>query len=239
MATYVLVHGAWGGSYGWRKVRPMLQAAGHDVFTPSLTGLGERSHLASPAVNLSTHIEDVCNCIHCEDLSDIVLVGYSYGGMVVTGVVDRNSDRVSHLVYLDAFVPNDGQALYTINAPGGTVPTPPPLTDTDDWLIPPMSRHFDDLAEQAWNDARRVAHPKGCFTEPVRLRKPLEDHAFSLTYIKATADARPAEGPQGFWTFADRTRNNPRWRYREVDCDHMVPQKKPAELTDLFLEVLR
>jgi len=239
VTTFVLVHGAWGGSYGWRKVRPLLEAAGHDVFTPSLTGLGERSHLASPKVTLSTHIEDVTNVLQFEELSDIVLVGYSYGGMVVTGVVDRMGDRVKHLVYLDAFVPNDGQALYTINAPGGSIPTPPPLTEKDDWLISPIERRFDDPAEKAWNDARRVSHPRGCFTEPVQLRTPLEDLPFSRTYIKATADARPAEGPQGFWGFADRTRSDPRWRYREIDCDHMVPQKKPEELAELLLEVIR
>jgi pimeloyl-ACP methyl ester carboxylesterase len=239
MTTFVLVHGAWGGSYGWRKVRPMLQAAGHEVFTPSLTGLGERSHLASPKVTLSTHIEDVANVLFFEDLHDVVLVGYSYGGMVVTGVIDRMADRVKHLVYLDAFLPNDGQALFTINAPGNTIPAPPPLTETDDWLVPPIERSFEDLEEKAWNDARRVSHPRGCFAEPVRLRTPLEEQPFSRTYIKATADVRPAEGPQGFWPFADRTRNDPRWRYREIDCDHMVPQKKPEQLTQLLLEVIR
>ena len=83
-----------------------------------------------------------------------------------------------------------------------------------------------------------MSQPKACFTEPVRLRVPLEKHDFSLTYIKATADARPAQGPQGFWPFADRARTDARWRYREIDCDHMVPHKKPQELTNLLLEVI-
>src|SRR4051794_14896450 len=99
MATYVLVHGAWGGSYGWRRVRPLLQQAGHAVFTPSLTGQGERAHLATPEVNLSTHIQDVYNAIWYEDLTDIILVGHSYGGMVVSGVADRMPNRIKHLVY--------------------------------------------------------------------------------------------------------------------------------------------
>ena len=236
MATFVLVHGAWGGSYGWKKVRPLLQAAGHDVYTPSLTGLGERAHLASRDVNLSTHISDVVNTVAFEDLDDLVLVGYSYGGMVVTGCLDRVGDKVRHLVYLDAFVPQDGQSLYTINAPVGA---PPPAAANDaDWLVPAMPRHFDDPAEQAWNEARRQAHPRACFTEAVKLSLPLEKHAFSLTYIKATADARPASGPQGFWRFADLYRDNRRWRYREIDCDHMIPQKKPRELAGLLLEVI-
>ena len=226
MTTIVLVHGAWGGSYGWRRVRPLLQAAGHDVYTPSLTGIGERSHLAAPSVCLSTHIDDVANTIFYEDLNDIVLLGFSYGGMVVTGVADRMPDRIRHLVYLDAFLPHDGQAVYSINAPLGTPPPPMPQPG-EEWLIPPISRAFASPEEQAWNAARRVLQPKGCFTEPVHLSRPLEERAFSLTYIKATGDERPAGGPQGFWPFADRTRANPRWRYREIDCDHMVPQKKP------------
>ncbi len=105
MATYVLVHGAWGGAHTFHIVRPMLTAHGHEVFTPSLTGVGERVHLASPQVDLSTHIADVVNQIFYEDLHDIVLLGFSYGGMVVTGALAHVGDRVRHLVFLDAFVP--------------------------------------------------------------------------------------------------------------------------------------
>ena len=111
MATYVLVHGAWSGAHGFRQVRPLLQAAGHQVFTPSLTGIGERAHLASPQVTLRTHVQDVVGQVLFEDLRDVVLVGYSYGGMVVTGALEHLADRVRHLVYLDAFVPDDGQSL--------------------------------------------------------------------------------------------------------------------------------
>jgi pimeloyl-ACP methyl ester carboxylesterase len=232
MAIYVLVHGAWGGSYGWKKVRPLLQAAGHDVYTPSLTGLGERAHLSSPSVDLSLHIQDVANTIEFEDLEGIVLVGYSYGGMVVTGVADRMPDRIDHLVYLDAFLPKDGQSLYSMTG------TSPP--QSEDWLVPAVPRQFDDPAEQAWHEARRQSHPRACFTESVHLSVPLEKRPFSLTYIKATADARPVggEGPGGpFWQAADRTRNDPAWRYREVDCDHLVPQKKPQELAAILLEL--
>src|SRR5262245_22022665 len=121
MSTYVLVHGAWGGSFGWRKVRPLLQAAGHVVVTPSLTGLGERVHLAAPEVNLSTHIQDVRNAIWFEDLTDIILVGHSYGGMVVAGVADVLPERIAHLVFLDAFQPADGQSLYDLGGGGSAV----------------------------------------------------------------------------------------------------------------------
>src|ERR1043165_9348736 len=114
MAIFVLVHGAWGGAHGFRKVRPLLRAAGHDVFTPSLTGIGERVHLTSPQVGLSTHISDVVNHVLYEDLDDIVLLGFSYGGMVVTGALEHIGTRVRHLVYLDAFVPGDGDSIRTL-----------------------------------------------------------------------------------------------------------------------------
>jgi pimeloyl-ACP methyl ester carboxylesterase len=110
-ATFVLVHGAWGGAHGFRQVRRLLQAAGHEVFTPSLTGIGERAHLASPQVCLTTHVADIANAVLYEDLRDIVLLGFSYGGAVVTGSLEYVGDRVSHLVYLDAFVPADGQSV--------------------------------------------------------------------------------------------------------------------------------
>jgi pimeloyl-ACP methyl ester carboxylesterase len=114
MAVFVLVHGAWGGAHGFRKVRGPLQEASHEVFTPSLTGIGERAHLTSPQVSLTTHIADVVNAVWYEDLSDIVLLGYSYGGVVVTGALEHIGDRVRHLVYLDAFVPGDGETVASL-----------------------------------------------------------------------------------------------------------------------------
>jgi Predicted hydrolases or acyltransferases (alpha/beta hydrolase superfamily) len=114
MAVFVLVHGAWGGAHGFRKVRGPLREAGHEVFTPSLTGIGERAHLTSPQVCLTTHIADVVNAVWYEDLSDIVLLGYSYGGVVVTGALEHIGDRVRHLVYLDAFVPGDGETVASL-----------------------------------------------------------------------------------------------------------------------------
>jgi len=111
MTVFVLVHGAWSGAHGFRKVRGPLRAAGHEVFTPSLTGIGERAHLTSPQVCLTTHVTDVVNTIVYEDLRDIVLLGFSYGGFVVTGALEYIAERVRHLVYMDAFVPGDGDAV--------------------------------------------------------------------------------------------------------------------------------
>jgi pimeloyl-ACP methyl ester carboxylesterase len=136
MAIYVLVHGAWGGSFGWRDFAPLLRDEGHEVFIPSLTGLGERAHLSGPQVNLSTHIQDVVNVFDFEDLNDVILVGHSYGGMVVTGVVDQMGDRVSHLIYEDAFLPNDGQSCADLGGAGGVERFRSRLEEG--WKVPPM-----------------------------------------------------------------------------------------------------
>jgi len=108
MATFVVAHGAWSSGFAWKKMRPLLRAAGHEIFTPSHTGLGERTHLATPDVTLETHIQDIVNVLFYEDLTDVVLIGHSYGGMVATGVADRASERIRQVIYRDAFVPRDG-----------------------------------------------------------------------------------------------------------------------------------
>jgi pimeloyl-ACP methyl ester carboxylesterase len=229
VTTYVLVHGAWGGAHGWHKVRPLLAAAGHEVTTPALTGIGERSHLASPQVNLTTHIQDVVNVIWYHDLRDIVLLGFSYGGMVVTGAVSHVADRVRHLVYLDAFRPDDGQSLNDLTGqPGGAV-----IGLGEQWLVPAPTREYEDPAEAAFAAPRRTPHPKACFTEPVRLPQPLEDYPFGRTYIKATVEAYP----KAFWNAADRARSSPAWNYREIATDHLVPINRPQELTEMLLEL--
>jgi pimeloyl-ACP methyl ester carboxylesterase len=229
MSTYVLVHGAWGGAHGWRKVRPLLQAAGHEVFTPSLTGQGERVHLAHPGVNLSTHIQDVTNVMWYEDLSDIILVGHSYGGMVVTGVADKMPERIQHLVLLDAFQPADGQSLVDLTGGRGQEPVP------GDWRVPPLQRH-EDLSdpEVQWAASRRVPQSRSCFTEPVSLSMPLDDRPFSLTYIVATERPDPGEV---FDRTAERLRGNRRWTVREISGGHGMITTNPTGLANLLLEL--
>ena len=243
MTTYVLVHGAWGGAHGFRKVRPLLIEAGHEVSTPALTGIGERSHLASPQVNLTTHIQDVVNVIWYHDLHDIVLLGFSYGGVVVTGAVSQVADRVRHLVYLDAFLPDDGQSLYDLTGqPGGPV-----LGLGEQWLVPaPLpgtvlptgaTADYEDPAEAAFSGPRRTPHPRACFTEPVRLPQPLEDYSFGRTYIKATEGGSPGPGGNAFWTAAERAKSSPAWGFRETATNHMVPANRPGELAAMLLEL--
>ena len=117
MATILVAHGAWSAGWAWKKMHPLLAAHGHRLVTPTYTGLGERAHLAQRAIDLEAHIRDLLAVIEFEDLSDIVLVGHSYGGMVATGVADRVPQRIAQRVYLDAFVPRDGQALFDLISP--------------------------------------------------------------------------------------------------------------------------
>lgn len=232
MATYVLVHGGWSGAHGFRQVRTALQASGHRVFTPSLTGVGERAHLTSPCVDLTTHVNDVVNHVLYEDLDSVVLLGFSYGGCVVTGAVDHLAARVRSLVYLDAFVPADGQSLFALT--GRATAT---IQLGDAWLVPPPAREFDDPEEAAFMNARRTPHPVGCFREPVRLARPLETYSFSRTYIRATADRPDAPGAAAFDAAAERARSSADWHYREIATNHMVASNRPAELSSLLQEL--
>lgn len=235
MATYVLVHGAWTGAYAFRHVRRMLEAEGHEVFTPSLTGIGDRSHLTSPQVSLTTHVHDVVNLVLYEDLEPIVLLGFSYGGAVVTGALPHIGDRVQHLVYLDAFVPADGESMWSLAG----VTALPTVELEGTWLIPPVPREFDDPAEAEFVNARRTPHPIRCFTEPVQLPQDLESYAFSLTYIRATGDVPDAPGANVFNAAAEHAKSSADWRYYEIETNHMVASNRPRELADLLIEIAR
>jgi len=237
MRTFVLCHGAWGGSYGFKRLRPLLWRAGHEVYTPSLTGIGERSHLAHPMVDLRVHVQDLANAIVYEDLDDIVLVGFSYGGMVVTGALDHVGDRVRHLVYLDAFVPDDGQSALDLFSPGASHPGLGPTADgnpSNNWQIKAVARELATPELTAWSEARRSPQPFGTLTQPVTLSKPLEDWPVSLTFIKATAD--PVESDDSaFWQAARRAEASDRWAYHEIESDHVIPVSRPRELTEILL----
>jgi len=233
MASIVLVHGAWGGSYGFRLLRPLLTAAGHDVFTPSLTGIGERSHLTGDHVNLSLHVRDVVNTVFYEDLDEITLLGFSYGGMVVTGALDEIGDKVRHLVYLDALVPNDGDSALSILGGAGQAM----LDRAEGAMVAPIPRELDTLEATAWSNARRAMQPIGTFTESVDLSTPIDQGAFSRDFIKASADPNePRDSP--FWRFADRAAASPAWGYHEIETNHMVPMTRPNELAEILLAIV-
>ena len=234
MAKFVLVHGAWGGAHGFHLVRRKLWAAGHEAFTPSLTGIGERAHLTGPGVGLGTHVTDVVNHVLYEDLDGIVLVGFSYGGAVVTAALPHVAERVAHLVYVDAFVPADGESVSTTL--GGSPPGP--VTLGQPWLVPPVARTYDDPQEAAFADPRRVDHPIRCFIEPVAVPRALEDYPFTRTYIRATADVADAPGASAFDAAADHARTSPAWRCHGIATNHMIAQNRPDELVAILVALV-
>jgi len=187
--TFVLVHGAWCGGWWMSRLASALRHRGADVFAPTLTGLGERAHLASPEVGLSTHIQDVLGVLEYEDLRDVVLVGHSYGGAVVTGVADRARDRIQRLIYMDAFVLKDGQSLEDV-CPLGMAGFFVELArqSGEGWRAPSpftMEQFGVDLPEDiAWNERGMVMHPLKAFVEPLTLRP--EPLPFPVTYIRFT-----------------------------------------------------
>jgi pimeloyl-ACP methyl ester carboxylesterase len=233
MATFVLVHGAWRGSWVWKRVRRGLQALGHDVFTPTLTGVGERAHLLSPQVNLDTHIDDVVNLIQWEELSDVVLCGHSYGGCVISGVAHRVADRIGALVYLDAFVLEDGQCVHdALPAEARDAQVDLARQFGDGWKVPPIpSEAFNvNHADRAWVDSQCTMHPLATFQQPLRSGGGLKAPR-NITFILATGfDNSP------FPPFYDRARSQG-WATMTIDCGHDVMLDRPEELTGALASV--
>jgi pimeloyl-ACP methyl ester carboxylesterase len=223
MATFVLVHGAWHGSWCWKRVRNLLQEQGHDVFTPTLTGLADRSHLISRDVNLETHILDVVNLIRWEELSDVVLCGHSYAGAVVTGAADRIPDRIHSLVYLDAFVPEDGENLARYL----------PAEGVDGWKLPPIpaKQLGVNAADREWVDRQCTVQPLECFHQHIRLEGGI-DQIENFTYVCATGSAGE-NAP--FLPYYERAQAKG-WRTLTIACGHDVMLDQPEALASLLLE---
>ena len=223
MSVYVICHGAWGGGWSWRKLRPLMAAAGHELVTPTYTGLGDRAHLAHPMIDLETHIQDVRAVLDCEDLRDVILVGHSYGGMVATGVADRAQDRVRRLVYLDAFVPSDGQSVNDLT---GRQEAPP----VEGWLVPPRPMPPDTAPEDvAWAGPRRRHQSARCFSQ--RLHVAHARPPFPRSYIHCTKKT----DPDPFKPFADRFRHDPDWSFHTLDASHNPHYTAPDALAALLL----
>lgn len=233
MATFVLVTGAWHGSWCWKRVRKALADRGHSVFTPTLTGLCERSHLLSPDVDLETHIDDVANLIRWEELEDVILVGHSYGGCVISGVADRIAERLRALVYLDAFVLEDGQSLHdTLPSEARQAQLDAVAAFGEGWRVPPIPAAAFNVneADRAWVDAQCTFQPLATFQQKLRVTNggaaSVERH-----YIYASDwEATPFTG---FY----ETAKAQGWRTREVACGHDVMLDRPEELTATLLEL--
>jgi pimeloyl-ACP methyl ester carboxylesterase len=212
-------------------MHPLMNAAGHRLVTPTYTGLGERAHLANPSIDLETHIRDILNVIKYEDLRDIVLIGHSYGGMVATGVADRARDRISQLIYLDAFVPKDGQSLFDLNEPGrqwmlGLAKA------GDGWRVPPNPTPPDTPpADIAWLTERRVDMPIKCFLAPLKLQRG------ALTLPRSYIYAMRITPADTFGPFARRARSEPGWNYYEIDASHSPNVTAPETLLALLEKI--
>jgi pimeloyl-ACP methyl ester carboxylesterase len=231
-ATFLVCHGAWSAGWVWKKMHPLMSAAGHRLVTPTYTGLGEREHLANPSIDLETHIQDILNVIRYEDLRDIVLIGHSYGGMVATGVADRARDRVIQLVYLDAFVPDDGQSLLDLNE-AARQPMMELASAGDGWRVPPNSTPPDtSQADVEWLTERRVHMPIKCFEMKLELSG--GKLALPRSYIYATR-ITPADT---FGPFARRAKSEPGWRYYEIDASHSPNVTAPDALMALLERII-
>ena len=230
MATYVLVHGAWHGGWCWRFVRALLQRAGHEVFAPSLTGLGERKHLARPDIDLDVHIADVVSLLEMEDLREVILVGHSYGGMVVTGAADRAHDRIERLVYLDAFVPENGKCTLDYVVPEraarmreegekvGSV-TPPPLSL---WGLT-KQEHIDFVKP------REVRHPYRTMSQSIKISNSEALNRLPKTFLYCSS---PATG--SFDQFAAKYRNDPAWKFFELKTGHDAMILMPERVAEIL-----
>jgi pimeloyl-ACP methyl ester carboxylesterase len=229
----VLIHGAWQGSWVWERVADRLRAAGHRVYTPSLTGLGERAHLAGPEVNLETHIADVIGVIEHHELDGILLCGHSYGGMVVAGAADRLHQRIKSLVFLDAFIPTPGKSLFDLQPPERAQSMREEArAQGDGWRIKRLSGNYfrvADPADVARLDRRAVDQPIGTMDQKAEITGAWETIPH-LAYIRASGHRGP------FGQFADRLRDNERWQCFEVPCGHNVMLDLPETLTGILLD---
>jgi pimeloyl-ACP methyl ester carboxylesterase len=237
VATFVIVHGAWGGGWEWAAVARGLRERGHEVFTPTLTGMGDRAHLGGPNVGLDTHVQDVVSVLEFEDLRDVVLCGHSSGGIAVSGAADRVADRVRLVIYIDALVPEDGQSardLLPAQTPDGVEWLRDPL---EGWRVPvPVALLPSDTAASETETARYIARlrdaPLAMFTEPVRLTGALNRIAHA--FIRCTGADLGERDPIA--PFATRAQTDG-WLYRELDTSHDPQLTDPSDTAAVLDEL--
>ncbi|MGE0736193.1 MAG: alpha/beta fold hydrolase [Alphaproteobacteria bacterium] len=232
MATFVIVHGAWQGGWIWSRVARWLRDRGHSVFTPTCTGLGDRSHLLTRAVNLTTHVEDILALFKWESLDDVVLAGHSYGGVVITHVADRIPERIRALVYLDAFITEHGQSLMDLALPERRRQLREGATRFGDgWRVPGVSAAgygISDPADQAWIDALQVMQPLACLEQQAELSGAWQRVA-GKNYVLATR-----YDPSPFRQFHARLRDDPVWRTFTIPTHHNMMVEMPARTAEIL-----
>jgi pimeloyl-ACP methyl ester carboxylesterase len=239
MATVVLVHGAWFGGWCWQKVIPFFEAAGHEVYAPTLTGLAERASELSPDVGLDTHIQDVVGLLEEKNLHGVILVGHSYGAMVITGVVDQVPERIAHLVYLDTFVPRDGESMANVTPIVIRLLRKKAQAHGDGWKVDSRGTYgVTTEPERSWLLSKVTPQPLKTFEQPLHLKNPAIVSAKPRTHINCTdvgcfrslmrrTLARRALPP-----------TEAGWRLRQLPTGHMAMITMPRELANLLLEVV-
>lgn len=230
--TFVLVHGSSAGGWCYRRVADLLEKAGHKVYTPTLTGLGERSHLMSGQITLDTHITDVANVIKWEDLDGFVLVGHSYGGWIVSGVAERFEKRIASIVFLDAFMPEDGQRVLDTNSPRSRAEIEEALKKAEvSRPAPPASVWAVNAKDQPWVNEKFTAQPIGVAFTPIRLTG-ARDRIARKTYVRAKGYENP-----NFERYYSKVKSDPSWRTYELPCGHEVMIDMPERTAEILLEV--
>ena len=233
MTTFILVHGAWHGSWCWKRVRNSLRAAGHEVFTPTLTGLGERSHLGSPTVGMSTHIADIVNLIKWEELSEVILCGHSYAGCVISGVASLIPDKIKTLVYVDAFVLEDGECVMDLySRDQAEVAREQAKSTGDGWKVDPLPASLYNTNERDlnWVDNQCTPQPIKTFEERITLKNH-HDLVKGAVHILATDWI---ESPAH--VLSHRRAKGRGWETQTMACGHEVMLDLPKELSELLLD---
>ena len=236
MPQFVLVHGAWHGAWCWARVLPLLRQAGHDAHAITLSGVGDRGHLLSPEIRLKTHVDDVLNLISFEELNDVVLVGHSYAGMVITGVADallaRGSTVLKHLVYLDAVVPLPGES-WSSHQPAETVAeriNSAVIRNNTKVILPPNARVFGlEGADHEWVTRRMTPQPFLLYLDPLPF-DPSRLTALPRTFIACTSPALPTVAGA-----RERVKRESGWRLMELETGHDAMISAPRELAELLL----
>ena len=229
--TFVLVHGAWHGGWCWRRVADRLRRYGHAVFTPTLTGLGERSHLLRPGIDLATHVADIVSVLRWERLRDVVLCGHSYGGFVISGVAEEMPALIRSVVFLDAFLPGNGDTIQKVVGPAVQDAIRAALQRGALGVPPRAAEAFGvNEADRKWVDDLCVPQPIGTFTSPIALSGARERIARKI-YIRAKGYDNP-----GFDRAFAAVQSDPSWHCHQVPCGHDVMVDMPDRLTELLLQ---
>jgi len=227
---FVLVHGAWHGGWCWRRVADRLERQGHKVYAPSLTGLGDRAHLITNRVNVSTHITDIVNILRFEDLTDVVLVGHSYAGFVISGVAERELTRIKSIVFLDAYVPQNGQSIYSMSSERLRETVNAAIKRGETGMAPAKAAYFSvNEKDRAFVDSKCTPQPIGTYNEPLTLTGARERIA-KKTYIRAKGWNAP-----GFDAVFARLRNDQGWKLHDMPCGHDVMIDMPDRLSELLV----